>query len=147
MKRWAPYLYASRVVNEKVGPPDRNRVCKHSYLCVHTADGIAHILARGDNHGEHEQDDAGDAPVQAEHCCRPLHNRRSKSPFVRRHFFKAHFKKTKKIKHRDQNIYVYVHLTKHAKVNKNVCPLAVCAMCIQLMGLYWRATVQCGGPK
>jgi hypothetical protein len=44
---------------------------------VHTADGVAHILARGDNHSEGEQYDAGDAPVQAEHWVR-----RSKSPFV-----------------------------------------------------------------
>ncbi len=41
---------------------------KNRYLCMNTVDGVADILGGGDNYGEGEQDQAGDAPVQAEHC-------------------------------------------------------------------------------
>lgn len=36
-------------------------------LCMNAVDGVADILACGDDHGEGEQDDRGDAPMQTKH--------------------------------------------------------------------------------
>ena len=38
-----------------------------NYLGVDAVDGVPDILPGGDDHGEGEEDDGGDAPVQAEH--------------------------------------------------------------------------------
>jgi hypothetical protein len=70
---------------------------------VHTADGVAHILPGGDNHREGEQDDAGDAPVEPEHC-----SRRSKSPLMLfRWTEKAPKPIASSLKQRKRNMEVY----------------------------------------